>query len=226
MNKILSKEKSIISPSGNYNDNSLSIEEKLFNYIEKSDIENIKNILFLPNLKFWEFLDSEDSTVLIKLSYSDLNVIFDLIQLAKENLNEKQLRIYINKKAQNGFTALHYASFRGNVRLCEKLIENFADVDIINNNGLNVIHMAAQGNNPATLVLFKEKYKLNIETYDNVNSSPMHWAVYMGSEIAIDYLASWNVSINKKDKDGFTPLHLAVMTGNIILIQKHSILSK
>jgi ankyrin repeat protein len=36
----------------------------------------------------------------------------------------------------------------------------------------------------------------------------------MGSDLSLDYLATWNLEIDKKDKDGFTPLHLAVMTGN------------
>ena len=171
-------------------------------------------ILFQPNIKFWEFLDLEDSTVLIKLAYANLDIIFDFIQITKENLNEKQLKIYFNKKAQNGFTALHYASFRGNVKLCEKLIENFADLNLINNNGLNVIHMAAQGDQPATLVLFKEKYRMNPQINDNVLSSALHWAAYMGSDMSLDYLASWDLSIDEKDKDGFTPLHLSVMTGN------------
>ena len=214
MSRNLTKEKIKTNSPNNNSDELKSIEEKLFNYIESSDIDNIKKIIFQPNIKFWEFLDQEDSTVLVKLAYADLDIILDFIQLAKQNLNHKQLQIYINKKAQNGFTALHYASFRGNVKLCEKLIENFADINLINNNGLNVIHMAAQGDQPTTMVLFKEKYKMDPQKNDNVLSSALHWAAYMGSDLSLDYLATWNLEIDKKDKDGFTPLHLAVMTGN------------
>ncbi len=213
MSHNLSQEKVRTNSSNNSIDDLTSLEDKLFNYIESSNIEKLKKILFQPNIKFWEFLDHEDSTVLIKLAYANLEIILDFIQIAKENLNEKQLKIYVNKKAQNGFTALHYASFRGNVKLCEKLIENFADINLINNNGLNVIHMAAQGDQPATMVLFKEKYKMDPQTNDNVLSSALHWAAYMGSDLSLDYLASWDLLIDKKDKDGFTPLHLAVMTG-------------
>ncbi len=208
------KEKIRTNSSNNCSDDIVFLQEKLFNSIESSEIEKIKKIIFQPHIKIWEFLDNEDSTVLIKLAYADLDLIFDVIKIAKENLNEKQLKIYINKKAQNGFTALHYASYRGNVKLCENLIENFADINLFNDNGLNVIHMAAQGDQPATLVLFKEKYKIDPQINDNVLSSALHWAAYMGSDLSLDYLASWDLSIDKMDKDGFTPLHLAVMTGN------------
>jgi len=214
MNQYIIIEKSKTYQTKMNSENSLSLEEKLFNFIEKLEVDNIKNILMQTNIKFWEFLDHEDSTILIKLAYANLEIIFHFIQVLKDNLNHKQLQIYINKKAQNGFTALHYASFRGNIKLCEKLIEYSADIDAVNNNGLNVIHMAAQGDQPASLVLFKEKYNMNLNINDNVLSSAVHWAAYMGSDVSLDYLVNWELSVNKKDKDGFTPLHLAVMTGN------------
>jgi len=213
MTQNFTKEKIKTISTNNSTDDTMTLEDKLFNYIESSDVVNIKKILSIDNIKFWEFLDNENSTVLIKLAYADLEIVFDYIQIFIENLNKKQLKIYVNKKSQNGFTALHYASFRGNVNLCEKLIQNHADINLINNNGLNVIHMASQGDQPATLILFKEKYKMDPQMNDNILSSPLHWAAYMGSDFSLDFLASWDHFIDKKDKDGFTPLHLAVMTG-------------
>jgi ankyrin repeat protein len=198
----------------NINKNNNSFEENIFEFIEKGDSEKINFFFKNPKIKFWEFLDNDGNTILIKLAYVDNKIIFDFLELSKKKLNPKQLKIFIDVKANNGFTALHYASFKGNVKLCEKLIELNADYKIVNNNGLNLIHMAAQGDQPETLVLFKDKYKLDLTSKDNVSSSSIHWAAYMGSEICLDYLASWKMPLNSKDKDGFTPLHLAVMTGN------------
>jgi palmitoyltransferase len=197
------------------NDNNIdTVEENIFNCIEKGDSEKIKFFLKNTKLKFWEFLDNDGSTILIKLAYVDNKlIIYDLLELSKKKLNPKQLKIFVDVKAINGFTALHYASFRGNVKLCEKLIELNADFNVVNDNGLNLIHMAAQGDQPETLVLFKDKYKLDLASKDYVSSTAIHWAAYMGSEICLDYLASWKMPLNCKDKDGFTPLHLAVMTG-------------
>jgi ankyrin repeat protein len=194
--------------------NGNSLEENIFDYIERGDSEKIKNFFLNTNLKFWEFLDNDGSTILIKLAFVDNKIIFDVIELSKKKLNSKQLKIFVDVKASNGFTALHYASFKGNVKLCEKLIELNADYNVTNDNGLNLIHMAAQGDQPETLVLFKDKYKIDLFSLDHVKSSPIHWAAYMGSDVSLDFLASWKLPLNSKDKDGFTPLHLAVMTGN------------
>jgi ankyrin repeat protein len=49
---------------------------------------------------------------------------------------------------------------------------------------------------------------LNIK--DNRGSTPLHWACYSKSEIALCYILSWTKALDEKDIDGFTPLHLAV----------------
>lgn len=49
------------------------------------------------------------------------------------------------KTSKDNFTALHYASFRGNVDICDLLIDRGADYTLKNLYGLNVIHIAAQG---------------------------------------------------------------------------------
>ncbi len=51
---------------------------------------------------------------------------------------------WVNRQTQKDkFTALHYASFRGNIDIIEELIENKADINIVNQYGLNVMHIAA-----------------------------------------------------------------------------------
>jgi hypothetical protein len=77
--------------------------------------------------------------------------------------------------------------------------------------------MAAQGNQANSLVFLKEYYDMDIHSQDDVNSTPLHWASYMNADIAFDYLINWQVNINAKDKDGSTPLHLAVMNGNSLI---------
>ena len=45
----------------------------------------------------------------------------------------------------------------------------------------------------------------------------MHWAAYLASENAVNFLSSWEqINLNAQDKDGqLTPLHLAVMSGTL-----------
>jgi palmitoyltransferase ZDHHC13/17 len=52
--------------------------------------------------------------------------------------------LWINAKTEeDGFGALHFASFRGNINLIELLLANGADMYIRNNFGINVLHVAA-----------------------------------------------------------------------------------
>lgn len=191
--------------------------KKFFEAIDASDVFSLTTIINEHKLPFWEINDENGCSGIIKSSFLNLTEItIFLIEEAKKRIlkkGEMELKNWINHKGENGFNALHYAAFRGNVKIIEKLIENGAELTIRNNNGLNVMHMAAQGDQPNALVYFKEKYDMKINSLDHVMSTPLHWACYMGSESAVDYLISWKADINIKDKDGFTPLHLAVMTG-------------
>ena len=99
--------------------------------------------------------------------------------------------MWVNHKTEeDGFIALHFASFRGNVNMIKLLLENGADMHMRNNFGINVLHVAAQGDQPISLYFFKEK-GIDINSKDNRNSTPMHWACYSRSEIALCYLLSW-----------------------------------
>ena len=113
-----------------------------------------------------------------------------------------------------GYTAIHYASFRGNIDIIELLIQNGADFLVKSPKGLNVLHLAAQGDRPDSLIYFKEKYKLDICERDLNGSTPLHWASFVGSDNILNFLLSWNIDINVQENMGYTPLHLAVMSGN------------
>ena len=51
---------------------------------------------------------------------------------------------------------------------------------------------------------------MDLQCRDNRGSTPLHWACYSKSEIALCYLLSWAKDLNDKDIEGYTPLHLAV----------------
>jgi Ankyrin repeats (3 copies) len=80
-----------------------------------------------------------------------------------------------------------------------------------NNYGINVMHVAAQGDQPVSLYYFKQR-GVDIRSRDNRGSTPMHWACYSKSEVALLYLLAWvrPQQLDDKDCDGYTPLHLAV----------------
>lgn len=134
---------------------------------------------------------------------------------------QKEIEIWVNQKTKReGNTAIHFASFKGNIDIIEKLIKFKADVEICNSNGNNVLHMAAKGNNPNTIVYFKEKYNMDIDSMDDLQSTPLHRACFFGCDLATNFILSFTNNINYKDKEGYTPLHLAVMAGMEIFSQK------
>jgi len=110
---------------------------------------------------------------------------------------------------EDGFSALHFCSFRGNIETIQVLLDNGADMYAKNNYGINVMHVAAQGDKPASLFYFKEK-GIDLRSRDNRGSTPLHWACYSRSEVALCYLLAWVQILEDRDVDGYTPLHLAV----------------
>lgn len=51
---------------------------------------------------------------------------------------------------------------------------------------------------------------MDLKSRDNRLSTPLHWACYSKSEIAMCYLLAWVNDLEDQDCDGFTPLHLAI----------------
>ena len=132
---------------------------------------------------------------------------------SRKDFSENALTKWINFKSNQGYTAILFASYRGNIDTIKILLDCGADIYSTNNQGLNVIHMASQGNQPSSIVYFKEKHKFDLSLIDNVGSTALHWACYTGSEDAFNFLLSYNVDFNIQDNEGLTPLHLAIISG-------------
>ena len=75
------------------------------------------------------------------------------------------------------------------------LIENSANHEVLNNNGLNMLHVAAQGDVAPPLYFFM-MLGLNINSQDKRGSTPLHWACYSQSETALAYLLAWDPDVN------------------------------
>lgn len=88
-------------------------------------------------------------------------------------------------------------------------MRNKADYRVVTNEGINMLHVAAQGDQAFSLTYFKEK-GLSIMSRDYEESTPLHWACCAASDTACYYLTSWGADVNAKDFLEYTPLHLAV----------------
>ena len=90
---------------------------------------------------------------------------------------KKKMKVWINRKTdgKEGFTALHLASFNGNLSIVRFLERHGADIFAENNFSLNALHVAAQGNQPSAIVYFLNK-NFDVNCRDRVRSTPLHWA--------------------------------------------------
>jgi ankyrin repeat protein len=67
-----------------------------------------------------------------------------ILEKASSTINQDQLLQWVNHKtSDDGFTALHFASFRGNIELVEVLLNSGADMYLKNSYGINVMHVGA-----------------------------------------------------------------------------------
>lgn len=73
--------------------------------------------------------------------------------------NKKKMKSWINRKTEGkeGFTAIHLASFNGNLTIIRFLERHGADIYAENNFSLNALHVSAQGNQPSATVYFLNK---------------------------------------------------------------------
>jgi ankyrin repeat protein len=96
------------------------------------------------------------------------------------------------------------------------LIEEGADKYATNKHGLNCLHIASQGDQPVSLYYFHKMLMLNINEKDHRGSTPLHWAIFSCSELAMVYILAWLSveELSTRDDEGYTAMHLAIKTSD------------
>ena len=199
--------------------------QKFFGYINNYKTQEIKKFLSEDKKEIWNYLtkDKSDETVIhVSIKTNEIPIISAILKYCQTNLSKDDFKELINKKNAKGVVALHYASFQGNVDIIKYLINYGADINVLTIRKLNVIHYAAQGNKPNSLVYYYlfHKNEIDFEKVDIGGSTPLHWASFSSSVEITMYLLNYGVKIDKKDKNGNTPLHLAVIKNSYKMVQK------
>lgn len=203
------------SPSESLKNEKSENEANFFSYISSENISACLSFFENPSYQAWNFRDEDNYSALHHSTYiNDYNFTLSIISTTKRNASFKVLQNLINAKSNKGFTALHYAAYRENIKIIKLLLENGADLHCKNNAGLNVLHMAAQGNKIKSMYFFLKEYGLDINSIDHNGCTPLHWACYFNSEKIVKFILITNNSeVNSLNNDRFTPLHLAVLSG-------------
>ena len=202
-------------------------DNEIFDFIDEENITKIENALSYDN-KIWEYKsrDNDNSTILHIAVYKKFYKAAELFINYCNEHNNAGLKDFVNAKNDRGITPIHYASFVGDIKIIELLLKYGADYKILTERKLNVIHYAAQGNKPSSLMFFYLNYKNEnvfemIKQQDSGGSTPLHWAAFSVAEDVLQYLINLNMFekrrerltyINTEDQQGNTPLHLSVLS--------------
>ena len=157
--------------------------ENVFTLVSEERIQELTDFILSEENEIWNIKRGEDLTVLHNSCAIDkTNVTETIIEQTKKRLkltadsslsedekkaNEEIFKGFINAKTQgDNQTALHYASFRGNIKIIKLLIQNHAEINALTSNGYNMLHKAAQGNKPSAIVYFNKKYKIDLKSVE------------------------------------------------------------
>lgn len=119
------------------------------------------------------------------------------------------------KNKKYGATPLHLAVEHGSLEVVYHLLERGAKLEEKDNEGLNAIHYGAIGGRVEAIRILLHKGG-DIRREDKNGMRPIHYAAYCGRRAAIDFLLNTQdesgnkADINSIEKDGKTPLYLAI----------------
>ena len=196
---------------------------EFFDSIKNNDTEKFQSFLENPDFILWEQKDENDFTA---LHYSVKANNYDLSKLIVEEVKKgfglrggSKLANYINEKNKEGITAVHFAVINGNITMLV-LLKNFGgNLEVLTNKGKNVIHLAAESNQPSMMIHLLANEAKDVFSTDENGSTALHWACYFDAEEAVNYLLNLNANINAQDKEKLTPLHLAVANNKVSIVR-------
>lgn len=120
-----------------------------------------------------------------------------------------------NKADKRGFTPLHVAADLDNSDAVSALIKNGADTEIVNNSGLTPLLQAVMnGSFWAMNTILKGGGNVNYAQEGSLRTALHFAAVADGYAGTVNDLVYYGAEVNRVDKDGNTPLHLAAQYGS------------
>ena len=211
--------------------------DNIFQLVIHEKYKDLSNYILDKKNEIWKIKKGDDITVLHSACVLDNFKLVKLIiestkkrlnlnsenSLSKENkeVNEKIFKEFINAKTETEhLTPLHYAAFRGNIKTIDLLVQNFANVQALSYNGLNMLHKGAQGNSPNSIIYFNKKHKIDIASTNNEGLNALHYAAISGMDNSVIYLLNMGLDPNIQDIHGNTALHYAVKYNQIRIIKK------
>ena len=187
-----------------------------------------KSLLFYPiknnNLKLIKFLleVNKKKIGISILDFKDINgfnptyyaIIENNIEIVKLFLNEQTSLTDIDYDNKN---AIEKAFEFKRTNILKIFIDQINDINILNFNGENLIQIALSYENIEIFdYLLKTNINLNNQDYEN-GITILHYSIILGNEEVYNKLLKKDINFSIVDKNGFSPLHYAIIEKNFKL---------
>jgi ankyrin repeat protein len=116
-------------------------------------------------------------------------------------------------------TPIHLASLVDNIQLLHLLIQYGCNPLITTKDGQSLIHFIAHNGNVKSLDYIYQYYKNDINITTNEDWTPLHYACFKNRMDVCSYLIDHNADLYIKNKQGLTPIEVAVLNDNFELFQ-------
>ena len=153
-----------------------------------------------------------------KQSIFNVAPIHKIIESKKENKHEVLKNLLLmgsdpNLKDSNGWCALHYASFYGDIESVKILLEFKANIDNFSNNRKIPLHFACC-NNHFKIVQFLCENGSDVNFKDENGCSPLHLSAKNGNTKCVEILLKFNANLYDCDFRGWNVLHYCAFHGH------------
>ncbi|CAD8102246.1 unnamed protein product [Paramecium sonneborni] len=155
----------------------------------------------------------------IAVQRNDYPFLRYLEQYSNDNYKGSEIKKLVNTYNIEIFTALHIASYNGNLEAVKILLNMGADCILKSGSGLLAIHAAAQGDQPYMVWYWLQK-GIPINVQDDAGNTCLHWAAYQNCELTVSYLISFGCNIDFKNNAQQTALHIAASYGQSRIVKK------
>ena len=205
-------------------DRDLSLNSfEFFEAIKTGEIDKCRQFFYNPTIKAWELKDENNYTALhFSVFKNNYDLTLFILEEIKKGLginSSKKMGEFINAKNKEGITALHYSVINGNIKIFKLLKKFGANLEAVTNTGKNIMHIAAESNQPSMMIYLYLNEAQDVSSVDENGSTPLHWACYYKAEECVNYLLHLKADIDAQDKERFTPLNIAVSNNKVSMVK-------